>query len=103
MVVALGVGACSDPEPDPTQVRQDRVEKRLRASFSASQARCIVDRVDPAVVRALDRTADLDADTDIMRAYSAAVAACVTDPTTTTTPTTTAVPEETSTPTVPGG
>ena len=87
LAVAVGLAGCSDPEPDPTQVRQDRVEKRLRDSFSATQARCIVDRVDPAVVRALDRSVDLDADAAVMRAYSDAVTACVTDPDASTTST----------------
>lgn len=80
VAVALGVAGCSGSETDPAQARQDRVEKRLRESFSATQARCIVDHVDPAVVRALDRSVDLDADASVMRSYSDAVTACVTDP-----------------------
>lgn len=72
--------ACSSPDTDPAQERQERVEERLRSSFSDTQARCIVDRSDPAVIRALDRTADLEPDNELMASYSEAVADCVTDP-----------------------
>lgn len=84
LVGALALGAplagCSDEAPDPAEARQERVETRLRDSFSAAQARCIVERLDPAAVRALDRTADLEAESVAMVAYSEAVTACVADP-----------------------
>lgn len=83
-VAGLGLGACADEKPDPAQERLERVETRLRSTFSASQARCILERSDTDVVRALDRTADLPADSPVLAAYSDAVAACVEDPTSTT-------------------
>lgn len=84
IVLAIGSGstvaACSGSETDPAQERLERVEERLRSSFSDTQARCIVERADPAVIRALDRTVDLDPDSELVTAYSDAVAACVTGP-----------------------
>ncbi|HEX2576270.1 MAG TPA: hypothetical protein VHK88_07960 [Aquihabitans sp.] len=98
-VVALGgLGACGDDEPNPAAERRERVEARLRDTFSAAQARCIVERSDADVIRALDRTADLDPASAPMRAYSDAVAACVADPTSTTSPTTSSTPSTTVAP-----
>lgn len=86
LVLAAGLvlgplaSACSSDPPDPAEVRRDRVEDRLRESFSAAQARCILRQVDATVLRALDRTVALDPTTEAMTAYSEAVAACVADP-----------------------
>lgn len=80
LVAGFALVACSGSDADPAQERQARVEERLRSSFSGTQARCIVERSDPAVIRALDRTVDLEPDSELMTAYSDAVATCVTDP-----------------------
>jgi hypothetical protein len=78
--VWVTAAGCSDPAPDPDQERLDRVEARLGESFSGAQVTCILDLVDDDTVRAIDRTADLDPDTDVFATYSAAVASCVADP-----------------------
>lgn len=80
MAVTGGLGACSDPPPDPDEARRTRVETRLRDSFSANQATCILERIDEPTLVALDRTADLNADSEPMATYSEAVVDCVTDP-----------------------
>jgi hypothetical protein len=87
VVLVLVVAGCADEKVDPAEARQERVERRLQGSFSDAQARCIVDRIDATVVRALDRTADLEPDSEAMQSYSDAVAACVADPDATTTTT----------------
>lgn len=98
LVVAGGVlGACADEKPDPAQERLERVETRLRSTFSAAQARCIIEQSDSGVVRALDRTADLPADSPVLAAYSEAVAACVADPNSTTSTTSTPADAEDTT------
>lgn len=94
LLATLGLGACGDDPPDPAQERLERVETRLRSTFSAAQARCILEGSDTDVVRALDRTADLPADSEVLATYSDTVAACVEDPTSTTT-----APAETTGPT----
>src|SRR5690606_24154357 len=58
VLAALGLGACADEKPDPAEERRERVESRLRSTFSVAQARCILRQVDGDVVRALDRTTD---------------------------------------------
>ncbi|CAN5197824.1 hypothetical protein BH20ACT3_BH20ACT3_05530 [soil metagenome] len=80
VVLTAGLGACSDPPPDPEEARRARVETRLRDSFSANQATCILERLDEPTLVALDRTGDLDADSDPMTTYSQAVADCIIDP-----------------------
>ena len=87
LAMALTVAGCADPAPDPAQARRNRVEDRLRSSFSVAQSTCILDRLDPAALRAVDRTATLQGDTEALASYSDAVASCVTDPTGTTTTT----------------
>ncbi len=79
-VVMVAAGACSDPPPDPDQERLERIEARLDESFSGAQVTCILDLLDGDALRALDRTADLDPDTEVFTAYSGAVASCVADP-----------------------
>jgi hypothetical protein len=80
VTLTWSLGACSDPPPDPGEARRTRVETRLRDSFSANQATCILERIDEPTLVALDRTADLDADSEPMATYSDAVVDCVTDP-----------------------
>lgn len=76
----LTVGACSDPAPSPEKVRRERVEARLRQSFTTPQSACILRRADEAVLVALDRDTDLADDTPEAKAYSDAVIDCVSDP-----------------------
>ncbi len=81
LVATLTIAGCSKPAPSPAQARKTRVEHRLRSSFSVAQSTCILDRLDPAALRAVDRTTKLAAQTKELAAYSDAVANCVTDPT----------------------
>lgn len=100
----LVVGGCSGSEQSPADARRERVESNLRATFSAAQARCIVDRAQGDVLEALDREQDLPASSDDLRAYSDLLVACVMDPegtTTTTASTTTAPPPDTATTSTP--
>lgn len=114
MLAALAVAAgltfagCSDEEPDPARARRERIETRLRASFSAAQADCILRNLDERTLAALDRERDLEADSPQLARYSAAAAACVADPeatvtTTTVAASTTTAPDATSTTAGDGG
>ena len=80
LAAALTIAGCSKPAPSPAQARKARVEHRLRSSFSVAQSTCILDRLDPAALRAVDRTTTLAAQTKELTTYSDAVASCVTDP-----------------------
>ncbi len=81
VVLALATSACSQSEPvDPGQARRDRVRARLDASFSITQARCILDRLDVAGLRALDGKRPLAADSPELRQFSEAVRGCVNEP-----------------------
>lgn len=83
LLVALTVGGCSGSEPTPAEARRARVETRLRTSFSGAQTRCILERADEDLLRALDRTRDLGP--DALGTWSDVLVACVTDPDGTTT------------------
>jgi len=98
LTVTLGLGACSGSEKSPAEARRDRVQARLRTSFSAPQARCIITRADGDVMKALDRSTDLSPKSKVMTEYSDLIVACVTDPngTTTTTASTTSAPSSVS-------
>ncbi len=85
LFVTLAAGACSGSEPTPAEARRDRVEARLRTSFSDAQARCILDRAQPDLLRALDRTAALDPKAGDLAEWSDLLVACVTEPDVTTT------------------
>lgn len=85
ITVAVTLASCSSSPPDPAQARLNRVEKRLRSTFTDAQAKCIVERSDPLVIQALDRTKDLEPGSDAMTAYSDTVATCVAGPASTTT------------------
>lgn len=76
----LLAGGCSEPEPDPAEVRAEVVRNRLGETFSGAQVDCIMKRLDDSVLRALDRDVDLEPDDDAMATYSEAVTACVADP-----------------------
>lgn len=79
-VAALLVTGCSEPEPDPVEVRAEVVRNRLGETFSEAQVDCIMGRLDDSVLQALDRDIDLDPDGEAMAAYSEAVSSCVADP-----------------------
>jgi hypothetical protein len=85
IALTSALSACSDKPEDPAQARLDRVETRLRHSFSARQAQCIVDQLDAPVLRALDRKADLTTEDPALAQYSAALQVCVNGGGTTTT------------------
>ncbi len=71
------LAGCSKPAPSPADQRRDRVQQRLESTFSDAQASCILDRLDPTALKAVDRTTSLAHDTASLAAYSDAVAACV--------------------------
>jgi len=98
LAITLGLGACSGSDKSPAEARRDRVQARLRTSFSAPQARCIITRADDDVMKALDRSTDLSATSKVMTEYSDLIVACVTDPngTTTTSPASTTAPTTSS-------
>jgi hypothetical protein len=98
LVVIAALGACGGSEQSPAEARRERVESRLRESFSGAQTTCILDRADDELLRALDRTRDLDADATALAAWSDVLVACVTDPdgTTTTTAATDPAPSSSS-------
>lgn len=74
---SLALAACASEPPSPAQQHKASVEARLAATFSRTQARCVLDQLEPATLQALDRRADLPADSDELEAYSNAVIACV--------------------------
>jgi hypothetical protein len=57
--LSLGAAACSDEQQTPEEQRRDRVEKRLKLSFSDEQVACMLDRFDDEVLAALDRDTGL--------------------------------------------
>ncbi len=83
-LAALGLGvllvasaaACASEPQDPAELRKERVEARIEAIFSRSQARCIMGVLDEPTIAALDRTSDLEAPSEALRIYSNAVVAC---------------------------
>ena len=77
LLTVLGAGCSKDAPTDPAEARLQRVEARLRSSFSARQARCILEQLDTPVVRALDQRADLTVDSPALKQYSAALQVCV--------------------------
>ncbi|MEZ5178984.1 MAG: hypothetical protein R2746_12140 [Acidimicrobiales bacterium] len=105
-LLVVGAGACSGSEQSPAEARRERVESRLRETFSGAQSRCILDRSDATLLAALDRSRSLPPEGDALASWSDVVVACVTDPdgaTTTSTTTTTAVPAASSTTSPAGG
>lgn len=76
LAAALLAGCASDP-PSPAQQRRDHVQHRLEATFSRTQATCIMKQLDEPTIRALDRSATLPPDSDELTTYSNALTACV--------------------------
>lgn len=76
LACCVGAGCASDP-PDPSDVRREQVQTRLKATFSGQQATCILESLDEATIAALARERDLEAGSDDLATYSAAVALCV--------------------------
>jgi hypothetical protein len=75
-LMALAVAGCSSEPQDPAQLRKERVQARIEASFSRSQARCIMKVLDGPTITALTKTTALPADSEALRIYSNAVIAC---------------------------
>ena len=71
----LASGCTSDPKT-PAEQRHDRVQQRIEASFSRSQAACIMKVLDPATIAAIDRTGALPTHGEPLRIYSNALAIC---------------------------
>ena len=68
--------ACSSDPPDPAEVRHQQVRARLEATFSKSQASCILDALDEPTMKALVRTTALDPSSKAFAAYSNVVVLC---------------------------
>lgn len=98
-LAVAGLAGCSGSDQSPAEARRERVESRLRETFSGAQARCILDRSDARLLVALDRAEALATDDDALASWSDVVVACVTDPdgTTTTASTTTTAPASSTT------
>lgn len=78
-LLAGGTGGCSHrAKQTPAEIRHDRVEARLRATFSAAQARCVLAALDEPTIAALARGTRLAAGGTELARYSGAVASCVT-------------------------
>ena len=77
LTVTVSLGACAGTEPTPEQARRDRVEARLRETFTKAQSSCILGLADDRVLTALDKEDDLAGDDATMKAYTNAVIACV--------------------------
>jgi len=75
-LTATAATSCASDPKDPAEQRQDRVQARIEATFSRSQAACIMDVLDAPTIRALDKTTAVAADSEAMRIYSNAVVAC---------------------------
>ncbi|MGI8755433.1 MAG: hypothetical protein ACR2MB_06145 [Acidimicrobiales bacterium] len=79
LALVVATAGCARSEPaDPAKARRDRVEARLRSTFSLTQVRCILGEVDTSVLRTLDRKEALTPDSAELATYSAAVRKCVT-------------------------
>ena len=94
---SLFVGCSADEPPDPAKIRRNTLDARLGETFSATQARCIVSRIDDATVRALTgnsstASATASLSTKATKDFDDAVVGCVTDPSSSTAPTTTPTP-----------
>ncbi len=77
--------SCANPSADPAAARRNRVEARLRSTFSAVQARCVIDRLDTQTVAILDRDGTVASSSAAFAVYSSAVRTCVVPEATTTT------------------
>ena len=76
VLVVLGASGCTSDPKTPAEQREDRVRARIEASFSRSQATCIMKVLDAPTIAALDRDGSLPADSEALRIYSNAVVAC---------------------------
>jgi hypothetical protein len=75
----LGTAAtgCSKHDVDPAAARRRRVEVRLRSTFSAAQARCVLARLDGRTLTALDSDARLRSSSTEFTRFNSAVRSCV--------------------------
>jgi len=101
LLVAVVASSCGGSDQSPAEARRDRVEDRLRSTFSGAQSACILERADADLLRALDRSRDLSPDAAALATWSDVLVACVTDPDGTTT--TSTRPTAPSTTAEPGG
>jgi hypothetical protein len=80
MVPLIAVGsllsACTSEPKTPEEQRKARVEARIAESFSRSQTGCIMKVLDDDTIEALDKGADLPADSEALRIYTNALVAC---------------------------
>lgn len=54
VALVLGAGACSDDEPTPEEARLQRVEERLKLSFTDEQVECMIGQFSDDLLVALD-------------------------------------------------
>ncbi|HMS87902.1 MAG TPA: hypothetical protein PKE56_05640 [Acidimicrobiales bacterium] len=57
--LTLGAAGCGDDELTPEEQQRERVEKRLKLSFSDEQATCMLERFDDTLFEALDQEGQL--------------------------------------------
>lgn len=91
LLLAGALGSCGSEKADPAVARRERVEARLRATYSPAQAGCVFTRLDGRTIAALDRSRDLPTASPEFRRYSSALRACIVPDSTTTTPTSSTV------------
>jgi len=93
-VLAVGASACGDDDPTPEEARLQRVEDRLKASFTDEQVECMLEGFDDAVLASLDGTDTLPEDEAGFKQFQTVTQQCILE--SGDSPVTTAAPEGTS-------
>jgi hypothetical protein len=79
VALSASLGACASDPPDAEAERTERVLDRLELTFSRAQSNCIIERLEPETMTALDGEEALEPDTVAMLDYTDALSVCVID------------------------
>lgn len=77
VLVVVLAGACTNSSNNQANQESTRVRTRLEESFSRDQVTCLLDALEPADVKALAATKDLDPKSKLLERYSQSLRTCV--------------------------
>ena len=77
VALAVGAGACGEDDPTPEEARRQRVEERLKLSYTDEQVDCMLEQLSEGVLTSLDGKGNMPQGGAELEEFSTVARACV--------------------------